>query len=404
MKVLLAHNFYQSSSPSGETVVYNNEANLLKRYGVDVITYERSNDVLGAGSLNPKLALDTIWSRQTYRELRELIRKEKPDVAHFHNLWYLISPSAYHACKDAGVPVVQTFHNFRVFCANGLCFREGKQCFYCMGATPWRGVVHRCFRDSALYSLAVAITQWYHSAINTWDEKVDAYISLTNSAKERFISNGLRPEKLFVKPNFLMNDPGASGSYGSKKGDYLLYLGRLSKEKGLPDLISAFSVLKEKNSTNIHLKIVGDGPLKGELEKAVGERNLKNIEFLGKRSSSECLDLLKGCRFVVIPSVWFEMFPMVLVETFASGKAILASRVQNHVELVKDGETGILFMPGDPIDLAEKIDWMVYNEDECRRMGKNARAEFEEKYSTSKNFEILMGIYKQATENNRSTL
>ena len=153
MKVLLLHNFYQSSSPSGEDAVYNNEAEMLKGREVQVIQYEKYNDEI-RGPL--KAAPCAVWSRKTYHEISVLLGKERPDIAHFHNIWYLISPSAYHACKDAGVPVVQTLHNFRMFCANGLLMRNRKVCEECVGKMPWRGVIHGCYRDSTWRSMKSA--------------------------------------------------------------------------------------------------------------------------------------------------------------------------------------------------------------------------------------------------------
>lgn len=157
------HNFYQSSAPSGEDVVFKNEVQLLRNKGITVTTYERYNDDIRTLWDKVKAFPNVIWSNKSYKELKNLIKKERPDIVHFHNIWYLISPSAYFACKDMGVPVVQTFHNFRLFCANGLCHKNGRQCFECAGKIPWRGIKYGCYRESRVYSLSIVLTECIHA-------------------------------------------------------------------------------------------------------------------------------------------------------------------------------------------------------------------------------------------------
>jgi glycosyltransferase involved in cell wall biosynthesis len=391
VKILLAHNFYQSSAPSGEDVVFKNEVQLLKNNGIKVITYEKYNDDIKTLSDKFRAVFTVMWSNKTYNDLKNLIKKEKPDVVHFHNIWYLMSPSAYYACKDSGVPVVQTFHNFRLFCANGLCQRKGEQCFECLGKIPWKGVLYRCYKQSVLYSLPIAITECVHNCRKTWVNKIDAVVALTRNAKNVFIRHGIPEGKIFIKSNFLVSSPEPS----ENSDDYCLFLGRLSSEKGVLNLIDAFKILLSIIRVNISLKIIGDGPLRSVLEKTVKDHPITNIEILGKKSHAESMEILKKAKFVVIPSIWFEMFPMVLVEAFAHGKPVIASRVQNHSELIQDKKTGVLFNPADPEDLAVKMKWMIENEDARLEIGKNARKEFEEKYTAEKNFEILMNIYKK---------
>jgi glycosyltransferase involved in cell wall biosynthesis len=390
MKILLVHNFYQSSSPSGEDAVFRNEHELFKKNGIDVITYEKHNDDIKGYGLWDKflLSFKNIWSRKTYIELKQLLTKEKPDLAHFHNIWYLITPSAYFACKDAGVPVVQTLHNFRMFCVNGLLLRDGKVCEECIGHLPWGGVKHGCYSNSRLYSLPVAVTEGIHSIAGTWKDKVDAYISLTEFSKKKFIECGLPEEKIFVKPNFLLNPPEPSFTYR----DYIIFLGRLSHEKGLSILIDSAKVLNN-SAVSLRLKIVGDGPLMKELKDKVKAEKIKGIEFTGRKTFHECMELLRDARCMIMPAVCYENFPMAIREAFACGKPVIASNLGAMAELVDDGKTGLLFEPGDPEDLAAKIRWMLENHDSCIEMGKNARKEFEEKYTAEKNFKILMEIY-----------
>lgn len=390
MKVLLLHNFYQSSSPSGEDAVYRNEAELLKSRGVEVIHYEKHNDEIAGLPNKIKVTFDSVWSRETYHEVSALIRKEKPDLAHFHNIWYLISPSAYAACRDAGVPVVQTLHNFRMFCANGLLLRNGRVCEKCVGKLPWRGAAYGCFRSSRLYSTPVVFTEMVHQMKGTWVNAVAAYIALTEFGKQTFIECGLPAEKIFVKPNFLSEPPPPS----EKTQEYAVFIGRLSEEKGVDNLLKALSHLPAELRRSFRLKIIGDGPHRQKLEEEVKAQGLgQTVEFLGKRSHTECMDLLKGARFLVLPSVCYENFPMTIVEAFACGKPVVASRFGAMAAIVEHEQTGLLFQAGDSRGMADSLTTMISDTDLCLRMGKNARLEFEHRYTADRNFDQLMNIY-----------
>jgi glycosyltransferase involved in cell wall biosynthesis len=393
MKVLMAHNYYQSSSPSGEDGVFKNEIELLRNNGVNVVTYKKHNDKINDYGLGGKLLLpfNNIWSTRTYREIKEVIRKEKPDIAHFHNIFYLISPSAYYACREAGVPVVQTLHNFRFFCINGLLMRNGQVCEECIGKSPWKGVKYGCYRDSQIYSFPIGLADAIHRSFGTWKNKIDAFIALTEFGKKKFIECGLPQEKLFVKPNFLPNPPAANYSH---KG-YAAFIGRISIEKGINSLINAFNMLRLNSINQLSLKIIGDGPLKDNYEDIVQTGKINNIEFTGRKGFDEAMELLRNAQFMVMSSIWYEGFPMVIREAFACGKPVIASRLGAMAELVEDGKTGLLFDPGNPVDLAAKMKWMIEHEAECIEMGKNARKVFEEKYTAERNFQILMNIYKE---------
>ncbi len=390
MKICLVHNFYQTSSPSGEDTVFRNEVELFKKNGINVIKYEKHNDEIATAFDKVKTTLTTLWSRRTYRELKTLLKKEKPDITHFHNIWYLISPSAYYACKDASVPVVQTLHNFRYFCVNGLLMRDGRICEECIGKLPWRGARYGCYRDSLLYSLPLALTEGIHSIAGTWKNKVDAYIALTEFGKKKFVECGLPSDRIFVKPNFLPDPPEPNYSHNG----YGIFLGRISVEKGLNILIDAVNILRLNLNNHVSLKIVGDGPLRVSLERTISDRKMNEIEFLGKKNFHECMELLQQSRFLVLPALCYENFPLVIREAYACGKPVIASRLGAMAELVEDGRTGLLFEPGNPGDLADKIQWMTEHESECIKMGKNSRRVFEEKYTAEKNFDILMNIYR----------
>lgn len=399
MKVLLAHNFYQSSSPSGEDVVYRNEAELLKSRAVEVVSYERHNDDISGTFGKIEATFSMVWSKKTYHEVTALINKEKPDLAHFHNIWYLISPSAYYACRDAGVPVVQTLHNFRIFCANGLLLRDGKVCNDCLGRPPWRGVLHGCFRGSRFSSLPVAITEAFHQFRRTWTDRVDAYIALTDFGRNKLIECGLPGEKIFVKPNFLQEP---ANSINTSR-DYAVFIGRLSQEKGVDVLIDSLKSLESSNPRSLKpfsLKVIGDGPLRHCLEEKVRDQGLKQtVDFLGKRPHVECMQLLREARFLIVPSICYENFPLTIVEAFACGKPVLASSHGAMGAIVEHEKTGLLFPAGDSRKLAETLSIMMSDADLCVRMGRNARLEYENRYTAQYNFEHLMKIYGHVLQN-----
>lgn len=401
MRVLSVHNFYQSNAPSGEDAVFKNEVKLLQNNGIEVISYLRHNDGISDSSIREKLRLPFVnmWSKDTYKDLRDVMKKTKPDVCHLHNIFYLISPSAYYACKDAGVPVVQTLHNFRFFCVNGLLMRNGSVCEDCVGNAPWRGAIHGCYRQSRLYSIPLAFMQGLHRHIGTWQNAIDAYIALTEFSKEKFIDCGLSEEKVFIKPNFLADPP--EPNYAND--GYAAFIGRLSKEKGVHIAIDAFKTLSLLDSSDLTLKVIGDGPLRKALTESVKMSGVdRYVEFVGRQSFDDCMQLLRGARFLVIPSVCYEGFPMTVVEAFACGKPVIASNLGSLAELVEDGRTGLLFEPSNPQDLANKMRWMIEHKDACIEMGKNARKVFEEKYTAEKNFKILMNIYNTVLNRKRN--
>jgi len=398
MKILFIHNFYQSSAPSGEDIVFKNEVELLKKNGINAVTYEKYNDEIKEYGFFGKFTLPfkNIWSLETYRELKLLIKREKPDIAHFHNVWYLISPSAYYACKEKGIPVVQTLHNFRIFCTSGLLFRNNKICEECITGNKFKviknSLKYGCYRNSRIYSLPIAFAEYFHWIKQTWINKVDAYIALTEFSRNKFIEAGLPSDKIFVKPNFLPNPPEPNYSYQN----YACFIGRISQEKGIDILIEAFKFLE---NPKYKLKVVGDGKLRNHIELKIKKEKINNIEFLGMRSNSEVITILKSANFLILPSIVYENFPLVLIESFASGKPVIASRLGAMAELIEDKRTGLLFEPGNSNDLSKKIKWMFENDDLLIQMGKNARAEFEKKYTDDKNLEILLKIYNQVISN-----
>lgn len=388
MRVLLAHNFYRSTAPSGEDTVYHSELSLLKDKAEPII-YERHNDSIDESTLTKKisLALDTAWSRKTYEELNALIRKTRPDIAHFHNTFPLISPSAYAACQDNGVPVVQTVQNYRFICPNALLLRNGKPCEDCVGASLIPALRYRCYRDSFAATSALVWTILSNRWRGTYSNLVNRYIAPTQFVANKLVEGGLPKERMEVKPNFLPSIPEA----GTGLGGYALFVGRLSPEKGVRTLIEAWPSVK-----GLPLKIAGEGPLRSEIQARVNALRL-SAEFLGCRQHAEVLDLLRGAVFLIVPSEWYEGFPMVVVEAFACGTPVVASRIGSLDEVVVDGETGLKFEAGNPIALAAAVNKMM-SQDLLTGMREKALSVFLANYTADRNFERLVEIYESARD------
>ena len=391
MKILAIHNEYQQRG--GEDAVLQAEAQLLGEHGHTVVRYQRNNSELRerGGFSSLRAGFEAVWASRSYREVAVLIAKERPQVAHFHNTLPLISPAAYYACAEAGVPVVQTLHNYRLLCPSATFLRDGKVCEACLGRSiPWPGVVHACYRDSRAATAAVTSMLAMHRAMGTWRQKVSVYVALTEFARRKFLEGGLPAERVVVKPNFMARDPGAKKEMGA----YALFVGRLSEEKGPQVLLNAWARLAGR----VPLKIAGDGPLRVELARGIEAKGLNGVDLLGGVSSEQLACFLHNARFLVFPSVWYEGFPITIAEAFACGVPVLASRLGSMAEIVEDGKTGLHFTAGDDADLASKVEWAWMNPEQMQKMGREARAEYEAKYTAGRGLENLMSVYRQALE------
>lgn len=365
--------------------MFRNERDLLERSGMEVIPYERFNDDIDESTFRKRceLALAGAWSRRSYDEVAKIIRETRPDIAHFHNTFPQISPSAYAACQDNGVPVVQTLHNYRLICANALLTRDGKPCEACVGTSLLPALRYRCYRDSLPATGALvwmlARNRWH----DTYRRLVDCYIALTRFAAERLAEGGLPADKITVKPNFLeAPDPRPGG-----REPYAIFVGRLSGEKGVRTLIRAW-----RNVRALPLKILGDGPLRAETEDEI-ERQGVSVELLGQQPKSNVLSMVRGATLQVVPSECYEGFPMVLLEAFASGTPVVASNIGSLAEIVGAGRTGRLFRAGDPDDLARHVEALAADPAH-EAYGRSAREEYEQKYTPARNLQQLMAVYQ----------
>ncbi len=392
MKIFLIHNFYQSHAPSGEDLTYLSEKKLLLQHGHEIITYERRNDEIKKFRIFERLVMgyELKWARKTYEEVKTIAKRERPDVAHIHNIFYLITPSVYDALKEIGVPIVQRLPNFRLLCANGLLFMNGRICEECLESGPWRATLHGCFRNSRSYSLPISRMLRYHWKHDTWNRKIDVFVPPSEFVRGVYIKGGIRDDKIFVKPNFV----DAPSKLSFEAGQYGLFLGRLSPEKGVFTMLDAWSDVDK-----FPLKIVGDGEIREKLEQHVRKRLIKNVSFLGQKSFGESREFISHARFLVMPSECYETFGKGIIEAYSYGKPVVVANLGGMAELVLDGETGFLFKPGNASDLALKAKRLIDNPRDAVKMGKNARREFENKYTAEINYKILMNIYHHAMDN-----
>lgn len=380
--LVLAHEFYQR--PGGEDEVARSEGLLLETRGHRVVRYSQDNREISHMKWSA-LARATLWNGAVYRSLGRLIRQESPELIHFHNTFPLISPAAYYAAREAGVPVVQTLHNYRLICPNGLLYRDSRPCELCVGrAVAWPGVVHSCYRHSRSATAVTAAMLALHRARGTWTGAVDLYIALSEFSRRKFIDGGLPADRIMVKPQFLNADPGV-GDHG---GGFALFVGRLSPEKGVHTLVAAWQQLRR----TLPLKIVGDGPLRNS-----SDPSQASIEWLGHLSKDRVMRLMKQAAFLIIPSEAYENFPVTVVEAFATGLPVVASAHGALAEIVCDGQTGRLFKAGDAVDLASTVEWILGHREEIAVMGRRARAEFSAKYTADRSYSILMHAYRAVT-------
>jgi glycosyltransferase involved in cell wall biosynthesis len=384
MKVLMLHNRYLVSG--GEDHATAADVALLREHGHQVTLLEQDNTAITALG-KTRTAIGTLWSSRSRARVEKELHTGDYDILHVQNFFPLWSPSVYYAASRCGIPVVQTLHNYRLFCINSFLFRDGHVCEDCLGrAMPWPGIVHRCYRDSRAGSSVVAAMIGLHNMMGTWSSKVHRYIAVSEFARDKFISAGLPPEKIAVKPNFLHPRP----SPGTGGGGYVLYVGRLSPEKGIATMLDAWKTA----SNPLPLKVVGDGPLKDLVIAA--NKSTPSVEYLGSKSPAEVMDLMRQADLLVFPSIWQETMGRTVMEAFAVGTSVLASAIGPMLSMVVPAKNGFHFTPGDAGALREQVEWCSRNLEQVRGLRRGALASFDEKYTGAFSARMLFSIYRQA--------
>jgi len=385
MRVLIVHNHYRHHG--GEDAVVDSDLEMLRRFGCEARVYERDNSEFETSGIGGKLksSVAMSWSQRSYDDMRRLIQEFHPDIVHCHNLFYCVTPSVYDACRAENVPVVQSLHNFRPFCCNGLFLRDGQICELCQSGNFWHGVRYRCLQGNFLRSTLVSWALTRCRQRKAWHQ-VDRFVVASEFTKEKYVESGFPQEKISIKPHFvdIPQEP------QDQREGYMLFAGRLSEEKGLNVLLAACRLLKD-----VPIRILGSGPLEHDIRETISLNGLDQVEMSGFLENDDFKRVFRSARFLVLPSVCYENFPRVVAEGFAAGLPIVASRLGSMQELVRDGETGFLFNPRDPNDLALKVREMVDHPDLLGKMQMNAREEYVSRYTPQINFAQLMDIYQQ---------
>ena len=384
MKILTVHNRYQLRGGEDESTLA--EEQLLESRGHEIRQLLFDNDGIG-GFGAARVGLNSSWSQDSYDRMTREIESWRPDLVSAHNFFPLATPSVHYAATRAGVPVVQTLHNFRTLCPNGVFFRDGRPCEECLDKlVPWPGIVHACYRESHAASAAVASMIAVHKLRRTWHSQVTLFFVLTEFARQKFIQGGLPADRLVVKPNFVQSDLGI----GAGDGDFVFYAGRLSDEKGIPLLLDAWRMARPRG----RLILAGDGPLSSFVQQY--SENDRSVEFLGRLSLTETYAYMGRARAFAFPSQMYEGMPRVIIEAFSRGTPVIAHRAGSMTEMIRERETGWLVDRGDRAALAATLSMVFSDQFDAARMRSAARAEFERNYTANHQYGLLMNAFHRA--------
>jgi glycosyltransferase involved in cell wall biosynthesis len=391
MRILLVHNRYRSAAPSGENRVVDQEGEALAAVGHEVRRFTRDSDEIAQWSLLKKASLPvrTIWNWEAVRDLKAVLREHRPEVVHVHNTFPLLSAAVLHACRDAGVPVVATIHNYKLACANGAFFRDGAVCHECAGALPVRSVLHGCYRDSPAATVPVALAMTTHR--RAWRSLVSAYVLISASQRDLLRGFGLPEDRVFVRYNLIPSRARAR----SAPEHMVVYAGRLDEVKGVRLLMAGWDRYQaDAGDPGLRLSIAGGGPLSDEVSAWASTR--PSVVMTGTLSAAECADLISRARAVLLPSAWEETFGLVAVEAMAAGVPPVAAAHGSFPELITPGVDGALFDPADPGALGRAIADVERNPEQYAGYGEQARKTYEQRFDPERTLEELLEIYRFA--------
>jgi glycosyltransferase involved in cell wall biosynthesis len=376
VKILILHSRYRSGPASGENRVVDDEARLLSDAGHEVQVFDPT--VGQPGGLDMiRAGLGSIWSRKAASDVERRIDERRPDVVHCHNLFPALSPAVLRTIE--GIPIVMTLHNYRFLCLPATLFRDGKICEDCVGRSPWPGVLHDCYQDSKAASAALASSLILHRAIRTF-EGIRLFVAISDFVRRKHAEGGFSPDRMVVKPHFTWGVEPREGP-----GEYFLYLGRLTPEKGLAELIGAWGTM------NARMLVVGEGPEASRLRAEAPA----NVEFRATVQPEEVPALLRGARAVVVPSTWYEGAGRVVQEAYAAGVPVLASRVGGLPEFVEDEVAGLLLPVGEQRAWVRGTERLL-DDAESVRMGRAAREIWAARYSPEQGLVNLEDVYRRA--------
>ena len=390
MKILIVHNRYQI--PGGEDQVAAQEAELLRAHGHQVLTYSRDNGELKTFSLWQKLALPfwTLYNPKTYRDIRRLVRENKIDVVHVHNTLMLVSPAVYYGALCGGAAVVQTIHNFRLLCPGATFYRDDQVCEDCLKKGLSCALKHKCYRGSFSQTLCCVLSMKLHRATGIY--KKLTYICLTEFNKKKLLGlKGLTPGQIFVKPNAVSAPEALMPEL--ERQDRFLFAARLEDMKGIRVLLEAWRLL---GANGPELLICGSGPLDEWSREFAADNKMTNVRFLGRLPNDQVRRLMATSRALILPTQWYEGFPLSIAESYSMGTPVLVSNLGNGGSLIKQGVTGLKFDPKSPQSIAKAVEKMEAEKNV--NWEENTRRVYDQALTPEKNYAALMEVYAAAKE------
>ncbi len=386
MNILLCHNFYRSKGGEDRCVELLSE--LLTSKGHTVLPffkYSRSFEAYGVVKRS-MLPFEILYSLSSRSAVRSLVRANLPQLAYIHNLYPFISPSILSILRDHSIPVIMTMHAYKPLCTNGLFFTKGRVCEKCGNGNYIHSIINNC-RGSYVESIVYATAFMIHKQIKLIEPYVDIFVTPSEFLKEKLIQYGFMGKKIIVIPNFILMEKNIELKSSGK--DYVIYFGRLSAEKGMIALLNAAQLIP-----HVQIVIVGDGPLRTNVLNHLNEQRLKNVQYLGYLSGNDLWSVIAGAKFTIVPSESYETFPYSAIESFYFGKPVIASRIGGLPEIIEDGINGLLFNPGDAVDLSQKIDDLWTQPDKVAEFGLNAERKAMSQYTPERFYERLLNLFE----------
>jgi glycosyltransferase involved in cell wall biosynthesis len=384
MKILIIHNYYKSRG--GEDEVVDAEIRLLKEKGYEIIEFLKNSNDVSSRFQYLKMPMYLFFSLKTVFELKKIIRTSRPDIAHIHNIFPIISPSVYYYLKKNNIPIIQTIHNYRFYCSNGLCLKNNIICNKCLKLS-FKNIFQIC-NEKKIYDLMLKIIIYFMRRLKVFD-KVSCFVAPSVFIKNQLIKSGMEENKITIRRNSLDILYDDYLKIKNSQDKYFIFVGRLSKEKGILELIEIFKNLKQ-----IKLKVLGDGPLKRAIENNIKSNNLKNIELSGYISGKNKYGLIFNSIAVLIPSICYENCPIVLLESLKLGVPVIGNNLGAIPEFIRDNYNGSIYDYRNLDMLKEqiiKLYNMGDNEREIIRI--NCLKSFNDLFDLNSNFNTIRDIY-----------
>jgi glycosyltransferase involved in cell wall biosynthesis len=391
MKILVCHNSYQSVS--GEDIVIATDTQFLKRRGIEVVEYKRANVETDNFTLFQRLTVfpNAVYSLRTAREVKVLVKKERPDVALVQNVFPLISPSVYYALHRVKVPIVQLVYNYRLICPNAILYTQGKICERCVKGNFVHAVRYKCFKESYVFSMLYASILAAHRHVRDVAELISAFVTPDLFLREKLIQGGFPRERIF--PLLTPIDAGEYEPHYEHKG-YFVYFGRIVREKGIFTALKAMKALPKSR-----LFVVGGGDEEEEARAMVSAMGLDNVQFTGPKYNEKLTSILRDALAVVVPTEWYDNSPLVVLQAMSLGKPVIASNIDGIPEIVHDEQEGLLFQPGNVDELVERMKKLQSDEELRLQLGHAARSKAEALLTSENRVRGLLKVIEYAQNN-----